>query len=310
MGKLTPNLSVTALFLLTVAVQVSATTSCFSFVDGLGPGEAGVCADSFYQLGSEVVFGADHGPTSAEHDATTLFPGGLPAHLLPPFRAGSVLSIVGLPDAADSFSIKMTSEISLVPTTELITFVEADVGSRNLTVFTPTNSGGGTLTLDIAWSEIFVLTDPPGNASGGTVLFSSNFILSDPGGFIAIGSGGADLDTAFSTVPTFFGAFDGADVTDLGFGSFRIAVSLLNTFDVESGEQLKLETGSFASIFSDGFESGDTSAWSAASVDSTVFTISSPDPTVSFSVVVPLPAALFLFGSAFGVLGLLRRKVA
>jgi hypothetical protein len=59
--------------------------------------------------------------------------------------------------------------------------------------------------------------------------------------------------------------------------------------DLDLGENLILELDTFGSIFTGGFESGDTAAWEASSPDTFTFTVSSNDVNFRFIIVLEPP---------------------
>ena len=87
--------------------------------------------------------------------------------------------------------------------------------------------------------------------------------------------------------------------------SIDLEIELDTDFDLDEGESIVLETDTFGSIFSDGFESGDVSAWTASSPDTFAFRISSSDPNVRF-IIVPEPSSGLL--ALVAGIGLIARR--
>jgi hypothetical protein len=156
-------------------------------------------------------------------------------------------------------------------------------------IFTPFIPGNGaeTIPLNLAFDFTFTLMDDSttGGNMGAALVGADVSILGDDLEPVFNFDGLAQLDLDFDDDTEFLGDWDdpGIATSDpLGSNSFESKIEADFTIEEMAEEELLLESDTFESIFSDGFESGDTSVWSSSSPDSFVITISSPDPRVRF----------------------------
>ena len=186
---------------------------------------------------------------------------------------------------------------------------------------------GAPITMMLDLNFTFSLTDPLANMGAGAALGGLGVSLTganddpfDEPDFDISALAELDIDG-----PTFEPEFFGFDDPDLARGSvsfdsrpsspeiddqFEIDIDIqleldLDDFELDADEPIILELDTFGSIFSDGFESGDVSAWRMDSSDTFTFTVSSPDPNVRF-ILIPEPSAgaLLLLASC----GLILRR--
>ena len=296
------------------------------------------CADTdFFIDDSEPGFdpdsftGFDTGEFSAELDGFDLFDDpnvNAPPNLGNPFfsRADTSITTNGTGDAT-GITFLHRGVVTMSPADS--EFQSAAFGARSRVTFVAINTIDPNapieLKLDIDFD--FELTDPIDNATMGAALggLGVKVNIGEPDlepefDFSAL----AELDTADIDDELNFFGFDDPDLDDgiVAFGGtpagpdiddiFDIEIDIEvelggidDELDIESGDEITIETDTFGSIFSDGFESGDTSAWSMSSPDTFTFMISSPDPNVIF-VLVPEPSSGVLVLSA--VLGAICRR--
>ena len=282
------------------------------------------CADADYFLApidggfdaSEIFVGSDVDPFDAEIDGTDIFdePGtGVPDNIGEPFFARTTLSTTTDADGITTFTTSHRGRVEMAPRDSV--FQSNAYQTRSRITFMPINmeDPGAPTTIKFELDYTLELSDPLDNAGSGAALggFGIQFLgaddepIEDPEfDFSAL----AELDLDPETdEPEFFG-FDDPDIDDgvleIDFEpaepelddtfdidiSLELEIDIDEDFDLDIDEAIVLEIDTFGSIFSDGFESGDVSAWTASSPDTFTFTISSPDPNVRF-VLVPEPSA-------------------
>lgn len=241
----------------------------------------------------------------------------------------SDVNFMGLPDSAvgsdtfasaqiiptgNAFQIELKSKSTLIPTN----FVSQDlIASANANLIFQVNrtSGSGPIPLVLVFEFDGILTDLEGieNPTGSNNTFVDGSFgqkLFDKDGNIIVDTfAGGFIDGSNSFVP-FSGGFDGMDsfsnstitpgVEDFTFMGDR-------QFNANDGDRLNLQTDFSAPIFTDGFESGDTSAWAADFSNTYVLTVIAPSDAVV--TIVPEPsqlAALLSFGLLMAIR--LRRR--
>ncbi|NNL95754.1 MAG: hypothetical protein HKO64_09050 [Xanthomonadales bacterium] len=147
------------------------------------------------------------------------------------------------------------------------------------------------VTLNLSFDFDFTLRDPSDNATTGDAAVIAIARMFDDIQQLVFEFGGlSTLDLATDPEPLFFGDFGGPNTSFEPTGpdiEDEFDVDLLEVLvrQVPVGKRLTLETDTFGQVFSDGFESGDTSSWSVSSDDTFVFTVSSDNPNVRFKMV-------------------------
>ena len=282
---------------------------CFDiFQDVEGP--SWTCSDARYYLetqgGLDNLGGSNTGLLDSYFDGFDLFdpqPPGTPPpdHLLDPFFSDAETGTTTIDGQINSFAVRQRGSVSAGALESL--FQNVSRGSKTRITFIPFTTDGSTgpVVLDLDFDFDFTLRDPEDNATSGGAsggagaqLFSGP-LTPDPE-FMIYGEG--YLDLSFDDEPVFSGDFDGSasaepsglDILD----EFDIGVEFELDFTATPGDPLTLETDSFGSVFSDGFESGDTSAWSSTSDNTFVFSVSSANPKVRFEFVLTPPDSLSL----------------
>ncbi len=265
---------------------------------------------------------SDTDPFDAELEGLELFDDPeieAPGNLLEPFFAKT--NLTALTDDSGNvvgFQLDHRGSVSMAPRDT--TFQSAAYQTRSRVTFRPINvddpDAPVEIELDIDYE--FTLSDPIDNATTGAALggLGVKFLganddpFEDPDFDI---SGLAELDLELETPELdddleFFG-FDDPELDDgiieIDFepaepeldDTFDIDIELdieleLDDFDLEIDEPVVLEVDTFGSIFSDGFESGDVSAWTSSSPDTMSLRITSPDPNVHFEIIGVDPAEL------------------
>ena len=286
-----------------------ATASCFDAQANIGPNDTSLCVDYFFdRVNLEIVTleKAATGVTSADinvFDNPALIPGNIVN-----LHSGAWLMTDGPANGASSFYLKQTLVNRITPDIDAYSGLFAVTGSSAQVSFTPQHPSSTIVPVDLRVHVDFVIDDPLDLASLGQVEGGSSFSLSGPGTF-EFDSGFFIYDSLNSS-PELFGMFDVSGIVMDGPtpGSKTLTLDVMMNLDLATNQPHTFNANTFGAIFSDGFESGDTSAWSSSSPDSAVFEFSSTDPLVTFNVVVPVPAALWLFASALGLLGWVKRR--
>ncbi len=259
------------------------------------------CADTFYFVidpdgdpGVQNFGDSDTGLLGAEFDGFDLFDPddpdlAPPDNLLEPFFTSTQASFNNDAGQISDFTITQRGAINLGARDS--TIQQGSYGSVSRITFIPFTTDGDTdpVILDLDFDFEFTLRDPSENTGNGSALVGGGASIfdDDPLEPLFDFSGLAALDLEFDDEPEFFGDFDGpaSSFEPSGPGiddEFDIDIEFDTTFQATPGQPLTLDTDTFGSIFTDGFESGDTSAWSASSPDTYLFTVSSSDPTVRF----------------------------
>ena len=169
-----------------------------------------------------------------------------------------------------------------------IDFQTATFESKSRVAFRPikTGSPGASIPLTIQLAGTFFLQDNASGGSTGACVAGTEYQVVRSSGATPSFTGALDLDLAIDPAPNLFGDLtDTTTVTPDGPGRFRLAVSHTTTFNVTEGELMAVDSATNGNIFTDGFESGDPSIWSAATSVPFVFTINSSDPGVRFEVI-------------------------
>lgn len=201
-------------------------------------------------------------------------------------------------------------------------FQSAAYGNRSHVTIVPINMGDpdAPLLLDVEIDFDFTLRDPLDNATMGAALGGIGVKVTDANKVPANQGDPVEPEIDFSVVgelniknpeepnPDVDLDFFGLDDPDLEDGfieidftpsepeiddEFDIEIEIeleldLSDFEIDAelgGPKVQLEVDTFGSIFTDGFESGDTSAWSMSSPDTMKMTVTSPDPNVRFILV-------------------------
>ena len=258
------------------------------------------CADAGYTVegadgipGRDGFGGSDTGDLDANFEGFDLFDEedpdmAPPDNLFEPFFSDTQFNPTNSGGQTIAFLAKHRGEVNLgVRDSD---FQSAAFGSRSRTTFVPftTNGDPDPVVIELLFELESTLRDPTDNATMGGVSSHAGAKIFDDDPFDPLFgfSGSAELDLEIDDEPTFFGDFDGIgtstpldpDIAD----EFDIDVELKSTLLVDPDDPLILETDTFGSIFTDGFESGDTSVWSSSSPDTFKFTVSSPNPNVRF----------------------------
>ncbi len=301
---------ISALFALCLLLPAILTTayaqqgeSCFDLFDDLTDPTFS-CADASYFVngadgGTELLFfgDANSGLLGADFDGFDIFDqkdGDLPPpdNLLDPFFSDVQLNSTSDGGQITNFDVQHRGRVAF--TTRNSLFQGGSYGSQSRITFIPFTTDDSTdpVNLDLDFSFEFTLKDPRANATRGGARAAAGvqIIGDDPLEPLFDFEGLAELDLEFDDDPEFFGDFDGpaSSFAPSGPGiddEFDIDVEFETTFPATPGEPLTLDTDTFGSIFTDGFESGDTSAWSASSGDTFVVSISSENPLVRFTIV-------------------------
>ncbi len=276
--------------------------TCFELFLQHGSGmEPLQCADNSYAANSEdfSVFidlaEAASGQFSATHDGLTIFGGAdpnnaRPASLLAPFSSSTNVTATG--DASGVTAISIAHEGEIASMARNIAFQSASFETKSRVAFSPVKTGspGASVPLTIQLAGIFLLQDNTGGGSTGAALAGAQFEVRRISGVGPSFSGGTDFDLSINPMPNLFGDFAGStSVSPAGAGRFSIAVQHSMTINVAEGETMAVDSATNGNIFTDGFESGDTSIWRAATSTPLVFTISSTDPNVRFEVIPETP---------------------
>jgi len=293
-----------ALCLLLPAIPTPAYAQlCFDLFDDLTDPTFS-CADASYFVdgvdgGDDLLFfgDADTGLLGADFDGFDLFDPddpelAPPDNLLDPFFSDIQYNQTNIGGQIDSFQARHRGSISMGARNSR--FQSAAYGSQSRITFIPFTTDDSTdpVILDLDFSFEFTLKDPSANATrgGATAAAGVQIISDDPLEPLFDFEGLAQLDLEFDDDPEFFGDFDGPGTSFEPSGpgiddEFDIDVEFETTFPATPGEPLTLDTDTFGSIFTDGFESGDTSAWSSSSGDTFGFSVSSANPMVRFKMV-------------------------
>lgn len=296
------------------------------------------CADTDYFLApvdggfanAEEFVGSNTGLSSANFNGADLFndPGDTrPPNLLDPFFSSVDLQTTQDGMGTTSFTTNHRGSVNMGPRDSL--FQSAAYQTRSRITFQPINTDnpGGPTTIVFNLDYTLTLADPLDNAGLGAALggLGIQFLggnddpfdepLFDVSALVEL-----DLDLGDGDdEPEFFGFDDPElddaiieidfepaepeidDVFDIDI-SIDLEIDIDTDFDLEPDEPIILELDTFGSIFSDGFESGDVSAWTASSPNTFTFTIASPDPNVRFLLTIPEPSGSMLMLLAGAVL--------
>ena len=245
---------------------------------------------------AETFSSAGIGTINAALDGDGIFdPGARPANVLDPFFSSvEFTSTTGALGGTTSFTSAHRGSVSMAPADSF--FQSAAFGTRSRVTFIPVNTVDPDAPISIMLNLNYTvsLSDPLANDGLGAALGGFGIKLlggnSGPLGTPKFDvSALVELDLDDTTLePEFFG-FDDPELDDgiieidfepSGPGiddEFDIEIDIeieleVDDFDLDIDEPIILELDTFGSIFSDGFESGDTAAWSAASPDTFTFT--------------------------------------
>lgn len=284
--------------LMSVAPMIShAQQSCFQVFSGeTGPTIS--CSDAFYSVsgnnsgGTGSIFDSNHGVLQSTFNGENIFDSEfpLPPNLVLPFNSQSEYNPVMIGNEISAFEIKQRLIASFLARQS--DSQSASVGNRSRFTFIPFTTNNSTDPVDVSLEANFdfTLADPSDNTGLGRALAGAEITISGENGGPLVDFGGlAELDLDFDAEPMFFEEFEGSGIfspSEPGIDDeFDIDIEFDTTFQATPGEPLTLDTGSFGSIFTDGFESGDTSAWSVTSPNTFVTSISSSNPNVRFEIV-------------------------
>ena len=262
-----------------------------------------VCADVSYSadgwIGSQgpedfySVLGSNFGLASGNFDGFKLWSQdtaetSAPDNVQSPFGASADIQVS---NDNRAFSIQHRGAVTMGPRDSLFQSIDHG-GLSRVTFITLAGGSTGPVTLEPEFAFEFILRDPSGNATTGDVQAAARMSIFGENSQVPLFefSGICALDLAIAPDPQCFGDFNGAAVSfepsGPGIGDeFDVAVNFHATFQANPGEELQLETDTFGSIFTDGFESGDTSAWSSSSPDTFNASVSSSNPNVQFKIV-------------------------
>jgi hypothetical protein len=271
---------------------------CFDIFEDMDEPTAS-CADAFYSvnhtgsLGQESWEGHDLSETLALIERSQIFGGDPVPQNLDPYFAEAKFRMNGPDTAALDFTILQRGIVGLSPRDS--DSQSASFGGRSRVTFIPITVDGSVdpVDYDLLLKHAFELGDPEENAGKGAASAGTEFsIYRDDGLAPFLGFNGfAQLDLANNPEPVFFGDFDDLFVTESFERSepgrndlFDVSIEYSARSTATPGEVIILDTGSYGSIFTDGFESGDTSAWTVSSENTFEFSISSPDPNVRFMI--------------------------
>ncbi len=268
------------------------------------------CADARFDLdvdgsGVQSRTGAASGLLGAEFDGFSLFgESGLagPDNLVTPFLGQVEVAANGPLSAASSFTVSQRGSVSFTPSD--VAFQQGIFGSRSRVTFVPfSDSSDGPFELAFDFTHTFLLTDPANNSTRGAALGGSSAELFSQGDRRLDYSGFAELDTARDgdDVSLFLDYGDNARIMAVGQSSALVVALFDETVMAAEGEVLTLESHAFGSIFADGFEAGDTSAWASTSPTRFTVTVSSPDPSVRFRLVPEPSSCVLLLAGMFAV---------
>ncbi len=132
----------------------------------------------------------------------------------------------------------------------------------------------------------------------------------DGGGSLFEAGGSVSASSSFTPF-TSGNSLTSGDLSQTGPNSFNVNDSKSGSFSSTDGNMnVGVDLDASTNLFSDGFESGDTTAWTSNFDDTFKVTLSSTDPSVTFSVVVPEPRTYALIvGTLCLGLGVLRRRL-
>ncbi len=279
------------------------------------------CADTFYFVDGPVsgtddqslFTDGDTGLLGADFDGFDLFDPtdpelAPPDNLLEPFFSDIQYNQTNIGGQINTFQARHRGSVSMRSRDS--ESQNASYGTVSRITFIPFTTDGSTdpVILDLDFDFDFTLEDPVENQGGGGAFAGAAAKIFDPDDPLEPlfdFNGFAALDLEFDDEPAFGFDFDGPassfepsgpGITD----EFDIDVEFDTTFTATPGRPLTLDTDTFGAIFTDGFESGDTSAWKASSIDTYVFTISSSNPNVRFMFVVEAAGPDVNYGHAGG----------
>ena len=279
--------------------------SCFNvFEDSPDPTIA--CSDASYLVqganggsGFDFFPGSSTGLLDSHFDGFDVFelngPLAPPDNLLAPFFSDIEYNQTTTGGQITSFDVRERGVVAFKA--RVSTFQNAVYGSKSRITFIPFTTDGSTdpVPIDLDFNFAFTLRDPSDNATRGGATGSATVQVlirdSDDPFFVEFRElfglkGQAQLDLEQSPEPEFSDDFIGAGTfqpTGPGIGDeFDIQIGANETVQATPDQPLTLDTESFGAIFSDGFEAGDTSAWSVTSLDTLMMSVSSANPNVRF----------------------------
>ncbi len=274
--------------------------SCFEFFEALAPGTSGACADfSFFGFTGTVVENistANGGATSASIDAFEEFDI-LPEFFDPaePNFATVEVKTTGDAGGITEFTIEHKDRVGMFPFSEApppgtATDRFLTVGSQSKLVFRADKPGAiGEVPLELKLEQDMELIDPFDSSIDGDVgsYFLIDFVEVDTDQLIEELLGISKFDSALDPEPDFDDEFapgyEGFTTTTTPQpGQANVDFNRTLEMDIELEVDIELETLSSLSIFTDGFESGNTNAWSTDTGNTFTFRVSSPDPGVRF----------------------------
>ncbi len=287
---------------LLLPIHPSGADTCFEVFARLGAVTMQCAENNYFANNSDFSVFTDlaesgTGTFEAAYDGLDLFGGpdpnnARPANLIEPYSAntdlGTTVDAVGITE----FTVTHGGEASFMPRD--IAFQSAGYDTRSRVIFMPVTTGNPAtpvaVTINVA-GTVF-MQDGPAGSSTGAAFAGANFLLAIPGGGGPSFDGVAELDLAINPAPTYIGDFSGstASATPAGPNAFDVAIQEAVTFNLTPNQQVTLDSGSFGTLFSDGYNSGDTGVWKIASTNGVVFTVSSTDPNVRFQVIPDPPS--------------------
>lgn len=287
--------------------------ACFDHFQGLPTGSTSQCVDYNFRgdtPGGPVFLGAGMaGPMDVSFDLFTDEPNPLPDNFDPsePVRgsvtytnAGGVLTVTH----RDRFSFFP----NFVDPGVVSPFLGGAIGSQSKVTFIATTTDDSTMVpIKIEIDQTFTLIDPLDNDTSGSVdtFFLVNLTDVDGPQIInKIGSSVFDSDGPDTVGGDYVGNFTGSNPNPSQLDG---TLDLEMDASINVNDPLTVESLESLGIFSDGFESGDVSAWSGTSENTFIVTITSPNPNVTFTVI-PEPSTLTLIVPGLFLLGVRRRR--
>jgi hypothetical protein len=254
-----------------------------------------VTADAGFQNTTGFFFDDAVGFPAIQLNGNNIVPGSPPTNLQQLVSGASVTSNGPLNNAS-SLNAKHTGAVSVLPTSS---FIEASFGSGSKFEFVPKTTSGAPL-VNVNWAVVALMEfDNDGdNDSTAEILAGASSKITDLTNNQIVGdfSGNIKLDTSPPATLTRTGSFNSGGIFNASPGmSGTTLVTFSQTFSITltPDRPYEIESSHFGLIFQDGFESGDVSAWSMTSPGSWDVSLSSPDPTVTFTVA-PEPGSALL----------------
>ena len=290
----------TTTFLLTAATNADTRDTCSEFFTVLSPGAPGSCAGiSFFGFNGSEVGNFNIAKSGNALAAIDLFEEiqDRPWFLDPiePVYASVETQSPGN-SAIPGFRVEHRGRASMFPLdvapppgSTSSRFIA--VSSRNRTIFQAyhPDPGDQDIEIDIRLEQDFELVDPIASGTGSDV--GSSFRIEttnlETGEVIYELLGASGFDSGSGPEPNFGDTFrpgyrGHASSLLLGSGRIRCEFDRTSSFTVREGREIRIESLVTGSIFSNGFNQGNTSPWIADSGDAFRITINSRNPGVTF----------------------------